>query len=100
MVGECFMLKMQHYASTIRRSNETMATTGTPSFARDIRPLFREHDRDEMDFVFDLWDYHDVSTNAELILDRLADGTMPCDGEWPEEHLDLFRRWIEVGTPA
>jgi hypothetical protein len=77
-----------------------MADTGnTPSFARDIQPLFREDDREAMDFVFDLWDYNDVRENAELILDRLMDGSMPCDGEWPEEQIDQFRRWIEAGTP-
>ncbi len=71
-----------------------------PSFARDIQPLFRENDRDEMMFVFDLWDYNDVSTHAEDILERLGDGSMPCDGEWPEEHIVLFERWIKAGMPA
>ncbi len=78
-----------------------MATAGsTPSFARDIRPLFRESDRDSMDFAFNLWDYNDVRTHAEDILERLSDGTMPCDGEWPEEQITQFRRWIEAGMPA
>ncbi len=72
----------------------------TPSFARDIKPLFRESDRDSMDFAFDLWDYHDVSTYAQDILERLADGSMPCDGEWPEEQIAQFRRWIDAGMPA
>lgn len=71
----------------------------TPSFADDIQPLFRESDRDAMDFVFDLWDYHDVCTYAQDILEQLADGTMPCDEEWPNEQIDQFRRWIEVGMP-
>ncbi|HEY7419783.1 MAG TPA: hypothetical protein VH593_31685 [Ktedonobacteraceae bacterium] len=75
-------------------------TNNTPSFARDIRPLFREIDREEMDYVFDLWSYDDVRAHAENILDRLADGTMPCDGEWSEEQIDLFRRWIGAGMPA
>jgi hypothetical protein len=78
-----------------------MATdNSTPSFARDIMPLFRESDRDEMKFVFDLWDYNDVSTHAQDILEHLADGSMPCDGEWPEEQITQFQRWIEVGMPA
>ncbi len=72
----------------------------TPSFARDIQPLFRESDREAMEFAFDLWDFDDVRTNAQDILERLTDGTMPCDGEWPEEQLTLFRRWIEAGMPA
>jgi hypothetical protein len=76
------------------------AVDSTPSFARDIQPLFREDDREAMDFVFDLWDYNDVRTNAQIILDRLEEGTMPCDEPWPDEHITLFRRWIEAGTPA
>jgi hypothetical protein len=70
------------------------------SFEKDIKPLFRELDRDEMDFVFDLWSYQDVSTHADNILDRIEDGTMPCDEEWPAEKIDIFRRWIEEGKPA
>jgi len=78
-----------------------MATESSAlSFARDILPLFRESDRDEMIFAFDLWDYTDVSTYADNILERLADGSMPCDAEWPEEQITQFERWIEVGMPA
>jgi len=78
-----------------------MATdNNTLSYARDIRPLFHESDRDSMVFAFDLWDYHDVCTNAQDILERLADGSMPCNGEWPEEQITQFRNWVEVGMPA
>jgi len=78
-----------------------MVTAGnTPSFARDIQPLFRESDRESMQFAFDLWDYQDVRANAEDILEQLSDGSMPCDSEWPEEHITLFRSWIEAGMPA
>ena len=77
-------------------------TTGgnTPGFARDIQPLFREDDRDAMGFAFDLWKYEDVKSHAQDILERLSDGSMPCDGEWPQEHVDLFHQWIDVGMPA
>ena len=77
-------------------------TTGSsaPGFARDIKPLFREDDKEAMNFVFDLWDYNDVRANAETILERLEDGSMPCDGEWPQEQIELFRSWIEAGMPA
>ncbi len=77
-----------------------MTTGNTPSFAQDIKPLFREEDRDAMEYVFDLWDYNDVRTQADNILERLEDGSMPCDGEWPPEQIELFRRWIAAGTPA
>jgi hypothetical protein len=69
-----------------------------PSFERDIRPLFRPEDVDAMDFVFDLSSYEDVKENAEDIYDRVGDGTMPCDGAWPAERVQLLRSWIDSGT--
>jgi hypothetical protein len=71
---------------------------GAPSFENDIRPLFRDKDRDRMEFAFDLWSHQDVRDNAPQILERLQDGDMPCDGAWPSEQVDLFRRWVESGT--
>jgi hypothetical protein len=71
----------------------------TPSFARDIQPLFRMRDRLSMRWAFDLKNYQHVSTHAQKILERLSNGTMPCDGKWPEERIALFRRWVEAGMP-
>ena len=71
-----------------------------PSFDRDIKGLFRDGDVEAMEYVFDLRSYEDVRANAELIHERLEDGSMPCDGEWPEERVVLFRAWIDAGTPA
>jgi hypothetical protein len=76
----------------------TNDTTG-PGFESDIKPLFRERDREWMEFRFDLWSYDDVSRNAEVILTRLRAGTMPCDGAWPPAQVDLFQRWVEGGRP-
>jgi len=67
------------------------------TYARDIRPLFRERDVSSMSSVFDLASYDDVRTNAESIYERLADGTMPCDGAWPTEDVQRFRKWIDDG---
>ena len=69
-------------------------------FDQDIKPLFRERDRDSMRFAFDLWSPDDVSTHADAILGRLEAGSMPCDGAWPAERIALFRRWIDAGKPA
>jgi hypothetical protein len=69
------------------------------SYETDIRPLFREDDRKSMDFIFDLWSYDDVKENADLILERLSDGTMPCDEPWDEERIASFRNWIAEGCP-
>jgi hypothetical protein len=70
------------------------------SFAKHIKQLFRDRDRRSMTFAFDLWKYEDVSTHADGILGRLHDGSMPCDGKWPKERVDVFQRWIESGKPA
>ena len=78
----------------------TTPGNGSLSFERDIRPLFRERDRESMMFAFDLWSYDDVSEHAEDIIDRVEDGSMPCDSPWPADQLDLFRRWVDAGTPA
>ncbi len=69
-------------------------------FEEDIKPLFRESDRDAMRFALDLWSHDDVSTHADAIVDRLEAGTMPCDGAWPAERVAVFRRWIDAGKPA
>jgi hypothetical protein len=78
----------------------SILTTVSLSYAADIKPLFREGDRDSMRFAFDLWSYDDVSSHATAILDRLEEGTMPCDNAWPDDRVDLFRRWLAQGTPA
>jgi CDGSH-type Zn-finger protein/truncated hemoglobin YjbI len=69
----------------------------TVSFEAHIKPLFREHDRKSMAFAFDLWSRDDVQAHAAGILDRLRNGTMPCDGAWPAEKVEVFRRWTESG---
>ena len=71
-----------------------------PSFAHDIRPLFRQKDVDDMRFAFDLSNFDDVKNNADGIYDRLSDGSMPCDGAWPPEQIALFRQWIDEAYPA
>jgi hypothetical protein len=66
-------------------------------FEAHIRPLFRERDRTSMRFAFDLWSRDDVQQHAAEILGRLRDGTMPCDGTWPQSWTDVFARWTESG---
>jgi len=66
-------------------------------FATDIQPLFREKDRQSMRLHFDLGSYEDVSTYAGRILDRVRRGSMPCDGAWPPEKVELLERWIRTG---
>lgn len=70
-----------------------------PSFAAHIKPLFRARDRRSMRFALDLWSYDDVREHARAILHRIRDGSMPCDGAWPEERIAVFDRWIVSGYP-
>jgi CDGSH-type Zn-finger protein/truncated hemoglobin YjbI len=67
------------------------------SFAQHIKGLFRRSDRRSMQFAFDLGAYKDVVANSEGILARLRDGSMPCDGAWPDEKIAVFARWTETG---
>ena len=69
-------------------------------FEKHIKPLFRARDRQSMTFAFDLWSYDDVKTHATAILARVRAGTMPCDGGWPAEWVEVFQRWVEAGAPG
>lgn len=69
------------------------------SFEKHIRQLFRKKDRQSMSFIFDLWKAEDVKKYADEILKRLENGSMPCDGRWEKEKLQLFIQWKEAGMP-
>jgi CDGSH-type Zn-finger protein/truncated hemoglobin YjbI len=66
-------------------------------FTQHIKPLFRAIDRQSMKWIFDLWSYEDVKKYANSILQRLQNGSMPCDGAWPPEKVETFQRWIKTG---
>jgi len=66
-------------------------------FQSDIEPLFREKDRQSMRLHFDLGSYEDVSDHADRILERLRRGSMPCDGAWPPQEVEVFERWVRGG---
>lgn len=70
-----------------------------PTFETDIKPLFREGDREAMLAAFDLWSFDDVKLNADKIVAAVRAGSMPCDMQWPDEQVDLLQRWIDGGTP-
>jgi len=75
-----------------------MTSPAPLSFANDVKPLFRDSDRASMQKAFDLWNYDDVVRFQDAIVDRLADGTMPCDGAWKPDDIDLVRTWIAQGS--
>ena len=68
------------------------------SFAKDIRPLFRDTDVDTMKgYGLDLSSHDDVKAQAGEIYSTLTDGSMPCDGPWPADRVALFKRWMDEG---
>lgn len=69
------------------------------SFATHVKPLFCDRDRRSMRFAFDLWAHDEVREHAQGILARIRDGSMPCDGAWPDERIAVFERWIDSGCP-
>jgi hypothetical protein len=75
-----------------------VSDTTAPTFESDIKPLFRESDREAMIAAFDLWSFDDVKANADAILGAVRSGSMPCDMQWPEEHVDRLQRWVDGGA--
>jgi hypothetical protein len=74
----------------------------TIGFSKDIAPLFRPKDIAAMKGVhtsIDLSSYDDVCKWSAQILKQLQRGSMPCDGAWPEAHVQLFAQWIANGQP-
>jgi hypothetical protein len=59
--------------------------------------LFRPVDKQSMSFAFDLWSYDGVNRHADAILAPLRAETLPCDGVWPAEKVDVFQRRVETG---
>ena len=83
----------------MRKPDDTQVPETTLSFARDIRPLFRESDRTAMLKAFDLWAHDDVVAHQAPIAAQLANGTMPCDGAWPDANVAVFQKWMVEGSP-
>jgi hypothetical protein len=90
-----------HQKTATSEVNVSVSTEGDAvSYEADVKPLFRDGDRDSMESHFDLWSYDDVREHAPAILSQLEAGTMPCDGAWPDDRVDVVRRWVAQGTPA
>jgi hypothetical protein len=52
-----------------------------------------------MRFAFDMWDYDQLVQHAETFADRAAVDMPPpaSGGPWPDEWVQLFRRWMATG---
>ena len=71
-----------------------------PSFANNIRPLFREVDIDHMKrHHLDLASYDEVKMQAQDIVSRVSNGTMPPPPEtsWSPDQVQRFQDWIDQG---
>ena len=69
------------------------------SFAKDVRPLFRDKDVQAMKFRFDLGSYQEVKDNADGILETVSEGNMPCDQSWSPQEIATLNSWISEGFP-
>src|SRR5215207_10816000 len=71
----------------------------TPVFELHILPMIRATDREHMRFAFDLWDYTQVVQHADDIVARVAVDmpTPESGGPWPDEWVQVFRRWMGTG---
>jgi hypothetical protein len=78
------------------------------SFAKDIRPLFRQIDLDHMapfgvmlDYNAYMSDAADDHRNARAVLDYLTgkeEPQMPPGGPyWNQSQLDLYEKWMSEG---
>jgi hypothetical protein len=68
------------------------------SFARDIRPMFRNSDVETMqNYGLDLSSYDEVKNKVQAIYTTLSEGTMPCDGAWPKDRVEALKRWMDEG---
>jgi Tfp pilus assembly ATPase PilU len=68
-----------------------------PSFQEDVKLLFRQADRDRMQWAFDLWDVDSVRQHADDILRRLERHDLPFESGCPPQHVDVFRAWMQGG---
>ena len=82
------------------RAVEASSPDQPVSFEEHVKPLFRERDQTSMRFAFDLWSHEDVSEHADAILGAVKTGSMPCDGAWPPDQVEILERWIAGGKPA
>ena len=73
------------------------------SFAKDIRPLFRDGDIECMKpggIDLDDFAWMSVPANASLVYGTVADGSMPPGEPWSADRVALFKEWMDAGCPA
>jgi hypothetical protein len=84
-------------------SNEPRRLQVALSFAKDIRPCFRDGDVKCMGRAGVKLDdpaWMRVPANAQSVYEQVASGHMPPDAPWPADRVSLFKQWIDAGYPA
>jgi hypothetical protein len=72
----------------------------SPTYENPIKSFFRPKDVKSMKPMgIDLGTYEGVSGNADAIYERVAEGSMPCDGAWPADRVSTFKAWVDGGKP-
>jgi len=49
------------------------------------------------DYGVDLFDYEWLKRNSKRVLDALERKYMPPGGGWPQEKIDVYKRWLDGG---
>jgi hypothetical protein len=73
------------------------------SFAKDIRPLFRDDDIEcmtPMGILLDDPKWMCIAENAQSVYATVADGSMPPGEPWPADRVALFKQWMDAGCSA
>jgi hypothetical protein len=90
-------------AALTPKSNQPRRQNMALSFAKDIRPCFRDGDIQCMGpagVKLDDPAWICVPANAQSVYDQVASGQMPPDAPWPPDRISLFKKWMDAGFPA
>jgi hypothetical protein len=73
------------------------------TFAKDIRPLFRDGDIRCMKPAgvhLDDPNWMTIPVNAQQVYGAVSAAKMPPDAPWPADRIKLFKQWMDAGCPA
>ena len=94
-------VQLDNPAPALRMPLQSTAAAATPaSYAKDIRPLFRDGDISCMarrGVMLANFGWISVPQNAGDVYAVLSSGEMPPDGPWSTASVTLFKAWIDQG---
>jgi len=93
--------RLQTQTNENQTAGEEATAAGNGTSFSEVKNLFRDSDVATMKAIsnLDLHKYEDVKAWSGRILDRVRDGSMPCDGSWSKQQIELFEKWIANGMP-